>query len=162
MERFRLQYQVFWYVVKHGSSAILFTVLELGPLKKKMVHTFGDSFAAARTEGVFLGLESGHKYRVKSTDLFEELSWKYGANQMLLHESFKERPQKGPNFHGPQRLSLSADISSPAVPNMADRTESCPSFCKNSESKDDNPQIPGIFSVQVDTNPFKHVPALYK
>ena len=54
-----------------------------------MVHTFGDSFAAARTEGVFLGLESGHKYRVKSTDLFEELSWKYGANQMLLYESFK-------------------------------------------------------------------------
>ena len=59
---------------KHGSSAILFTVLELGPLKIKMVHIFGDSFAAARTEGVFLGLESGHKYLVKSTDLFEELS----------------------------------------------------------------------------------------
>ena len=162
MERFRLQYQAFWYVEKHGSSAILFTVLELGSLKKKMVHTFGDSFAAARTEGVFLGLESGHKYRVKSTDLFEELSWKYGTNQWLLQEPFKERPQKGPNFHGPQRLSLSAVISSPAVPNMADRTESCPSFGRSSESEDDNPHNPGIFSLQVDTYLFKHVPAWYK
>jgi hypothetical protein len=109
-----------------------------------------------------MGLVSGHKYRVKSTNLFEEATCKYGTNHMLFQEPSKERPQKGPKFHGPQQLSQSAVVSSPAVPNMAGRTESCPCFGKSSESEDDNPHIPGIFSQQVDTNLFKHVPALYK
>ena len=41
--------------------------------KKKMVQTFGAAFATARVEGVFMGLGSGHKYRLKWTNLSEEL-----------------------------------------------------------------------------------------
>ena len=60
---------------------MLFTVLVLGPWKKKkMVQTFGDAFATARVEGVFMGRGSGHKYRVKWTNLSEELISENGAN----------------------------------------------------------------------------------
>ena len=48
--------------------------------KKKMVQTFGSAFATARVEGVFMGRGSSHKYRVKWTNLFEELISEYGAN----------------------------------------------------------------------------------
>jgi hypothetical protein len=59
-------------VEDHGSSAVQFTVLELGPLKKKMVHSFGDAFATARVEGVFMGRGSAQKYGVKWTNLSDE------------------------------------------------------------------------------------------
>ena len=42
-------------------------------VKTKMVQTFGDAFATARVEGVIMGRDSGHKYRVKWTNLSEEL-----------------------------------------------------------------------------------------
>ena len=48
--------------------------------KKKMVQTFGDAFATARVEGVFMGRGSSHKYRVKWTHLSEELISENGAN----------------------------------------------------------------------------------
>ncbi len=50
---------------KHGGSAIQFTVLELGPLEKKMVQSFGDAFATARVDGVFMEYGSGQKSRVE-------------------------------------------------------------------------------------------------
>ena len=52
-----------------------FTVLELGPLKKKMAHSFGDAFATARVEGDFMVRGSAHgaqKYGVKWTNLSDE------------------------------------------------------------------------------------------
>jgi hypothetical protein len=51
---------------KHRASAIQCTVLGLEPLKrKKMVQSFGDAFATARVEGVFMGRGSAQKNRVK-------------------------------------------------------------------------------------------------
>jgi hypothetical protein len=73
--------------------------------KKKMVQTFGAAFATARAEGVFMGRGSGHKYRVKWTNLSAEHICDYGANHRLFQDPSKERPQKVPIIHGPQRLS---------------------------------------------------------
>ena len=47
---------------------------------KKMVGTSEDAYATARVAGVFMGRGSGHKYRVKWTNLSEELISEYGAN----------------------------------------------------------------------------------
>ncbi len=81
-----------------------FTVLELGPSKKKMSLTFGDAFASARVEGVFMGSGSGQKYRVKWTNLPEEPIYEYGANHRLFQDPSKERPPKAPKIHGPQPI----------------------------------------------------------
>jgi len=40
--------------------------------KKKIVNSFGDAFATARVEGVFMGLGSAQKYGVKWTNLSVE------------------------------------------------------------------------------------------
>ena len=62
--------------------------------KKKMVLTFGVAFATARAEGVFMGRGSGEKFRVKWTNLTEELILEYGANHSLFRDPSKQRPQK--------------------------------------------------------------------
>ncbi len=41
--------------------------------KRKMVHTFGDAFATAMPEGVFMGRGSRHEYRVKWTNLSDDV-----------------------------------------------------------------------------------------
>jgi hypothetical protein len=51
-----------------------------GAIGKKMVGTSEDAYATARVAGVFMGRGSGHKYRVKWTNLSEELISEYGAN----------------------------------------------------------------------------------
>ncbi len=51
----------------------------VGAIEKNMVGTFGDAYATARVEGVFMGRGSCHKYRVKWTNLSEELISEYGA-----------------------------------------------------------------------------------
>jgi hypothetical protein len=53
-----------------------FTVLVLGPSGKKMFGTSEDAYATARVAA----WGSGHKYRVKWTNLSEELISEYGAN----------------------------------------------------------------------------------
>ena len=62
--------------------------------KKKMVQTFGVAFATARAEGVFMGRGSAEKFRVKWTNLTEELILEYGANHSLFRDPSKQRPQK--------------------------------------------------------------------
>jgi hypothetical protein len=136
-------------VEEHGSSAIQFTVLELGPLKNKMVQSFGDAFATARVEGVFTGHGFRQKYRVKWTNLSEELIREYGANHRLFQDPSKEWPLKAPIIHGPLPLSLDAAESSPAVPNMADALELYPSSDEESEPHHVHPQIPGISPLQI-------------
>ena len=66
--------------------------------KKKMVQTFGDAFATARVEGVFMGRGSGFKYCVKWTNPSEELFSEYGANHQVFQDPSKERHQKVPKF----------------------------------------------------------------
>ena len=51
-----------------------------------------------------------------------------------------------PKMDGPQPLSQSADISSAAVPNMANGIEVYPSSDEISGAEDGIPQIPGISS----------------
>ncbi len=135
--------------------------MELGSLKKKMVQSFGDAFASARVEGVFMGRGSGQKYCVKWTNLSEELIREYGANYRLFQDPSKERPLKAPKIHGPQPLSLDAAGSSPLVPNMADALELYPSSAKDSEPDHVDPQIPGISSLQIGDNVWHTDPTLY-
>ena len=120
--------------------------------KKKMVGTFGDAYATARVEGVFMGRGSGHKYRVKWTNLSEELISEYGANHRVFQDPSKERPQKVAKIHGPQPLSLDPARSSPAAPNTADLLEVHPSSGEDSEQYDAVPQIPAISSLQIGDN----------
>ncbi len=54
--------------------------------KKKMVETFGEKYATARVEGVFMGHGSVKKYCVKWTNLREELECDYGAVHNLLRD----------------------------------------------------------------------------
>ena len=123
-----------------------------GRRKKKMVGTFGDAYATARVEGVFMGRWSGHKYRVKWTNLSEELISEYGANHRVFQDPSKERPQKVAKIHGPQPLSLDPARSSPAAPNTADLLEVHPSSGEDSEQYDAVPQIPAISSLQIGDN----------
>jgi len=117
--------------------------------KKEMVQTFGDAFATARVEGVFMGRGSGCKYRVKWTNLSEELIYEYGANHRVFKDPSKERPLKVPKIHGPQPLSQDPARSSRAGPNTADVLELHPSSGEDSEPEDAVPQFPGIFPLQI-------------
>jgi hypothetical protein len=71
----------------------------LGAIEKKMVQSFGDAFATARVEGVFMGRGSGQKYRVKWPNLSGELICEYGANHRLFQDPSNERPLKVPKNH---------------------------------------------------------------
>jgi hypothetical protein len=44
----------------------------IGAIEKKMVHSFGDAFATARVEGVFMVRGSAQEYGVKWTNLSDE------------------------------------------------------------------------------------------
>ena len=68
--------------------------------KKKMVEIFRDQYATARVEGVFMGRGAGKKYRVKWTNLSEELECDYGAGHNLFKDPAAVRPKKtAENFH---------------------------------------------------------------
>ncbi len=95
---------------------------------------------------------AGHKYRVKRTNLLEEPICDYGANHRLFQDPSKERPQKVPKIHGPQRLSQDQAISRPVVSNTADALEFYPSSGEISDADDDDPQFPGISHLQIGDN----------
>ncbi len=80
-----------------------------------------------------MGRGSGQKYRVKWTNLSDELIYEYGANHQLFQDPSKQWPPKAPKIHGPQPLSLGAAGSGPSVSNMADASELYPSSAENSE-----------------------------
>ena len=103
----------------------------------------------ARVEGVSMGHGSGQKYRVKWTNLSEELICEYGANHWIFQYLSKERPLKVSKFHGPQRLSLDPARSSPPVSITTDVTELHPSSGEDSEADDVDPQIPGISPLEI-------------
>ncbi len=117
--------------------------------KKKMVQTFGAAFATARVEGVFMGRGSGHKYRVKCTNISEELISKYRDNNRVFEDPSKEWPQKVPKIHGPQHLSQDPARSSLACLNTADVLELHPSSGEDSEPDDSVLQNPAISSLQI-------------
>ena len=117
--------------------------------KKKMVQTFGVAYATARAEGVFMGRGSGQKFRVKWTNLREELILEYAANHSLFRDPSKQRPQKVPKIHGPVLLSPAPVQSSLAGPNMSCVLELHPSSDEESEPVCEDPQIPGISPLQI-------------
>ena len=129
--------------------------------KKKMVQTFGEQAATARAEGVSMGRGTGQKYRVKWTNLSEELICEYGANHRLFQDPSKERPQKAPKSHGPQPLSLDTAGSGLAVSNMADASELYPSSAEDSEPDLEDPQVPGISPLQIGDNVWRMAPSLH-
>ena len=117
-----------------------------------MVGTSEDAYATARVAGVFMGRGSGHKYRVKWTNLSEELISEYGANHGIFQDPAKERPQKVPKIHGPQRLSQDPARYSLAGPNIAAVLELHLSSGEDSEPDDAVPQFPAISSLQIGDN----------
>jgi hypothetical protein len=128
--------------------------------RKEMFQTFGDAFDTARAEGVFMGHGSGLKYRVKWTNLTEELILEYGANHRIFQDPCKERPSKAQKNHGPKPLSRDAQGSISAVPNMADAVELYPSSAEDSEPEDAVPQIPAISPLQIGNNLWRTDPSL--
>lgn len=122
--------------------------------KKKMVQTFGVAFATARAEGVFMGRGSAEKFRVKWTNLTEELILEYGVNHSLFRDPSKQRPQKVPKIHGPVLLSPAPVQSSLAGPNMSCVLELHPSSDEESEPECEDPQIPGISPLQIGDTAF--------
>jgi hypothetical protein len=107
-----------------------------------------------------MGRGCGHKYRVKWTNLSEELISDYGANHRLFQDPSKERPQKVPKIHGPQPLSREPVISSPAVSNTADLVELHPSSGEDSEPEEADQHDPGISPLQVGENVWRMDPEL--
>jgi len=133
----------------------------VGAVKKKnMVESFGARFETARVEGVFLGRGSGQKFRLKWTNLLQELKFEYGANHGVFHDPSQDRPQKQRKIHGPQPVASSAERSSRAVSNEIDGLELHPSSPEDSDSEDADPQIPGINSLQIGENQWRLDPAL--
>ncbi len=59
---------------------------------------------------------------------------------------------KNAKIHGPQRLSLDPARSSPAGPNPTDVLELHPSYGEDSQADPDDPQVPGIFPLQLGDN----------
>ncbi len=74
-----------------------------------MVHSFGDAFAIARVEGVFMVRGSAQEYGIKWTYLSHEYVSEHSGNHRLFQDQSKERPPKVDKFHGPQPLSLEAE-----------------------------------------------------
>jgi len=86
---------------------------------------------------------------VKWTNLTEELISYYGANHLIFQDPSKERAQKRPKNHGPQRISQNADLPAPSVSDLADAVEYYPSSDENIDLESADPQFPGISSVHV-------------
>ncbi len=107
-----------------------------------------------------MGRGSGHKYRVKWTNLSEELISDYGANHRVFQDPSKERPQKLPEIHGPQRLSQDPARFSLAGPKTADVLEFYPSSGEDSEPHDAVLQIPAISSSQIGDNVLSMDPSI--
>ncbi len=120
-----------------------------GHKKKEMVESFGDAFATAQVEGVFMRRGFLKKYRAKWTYQSKELISEYSGNHRLFQDSSKDLSPKVPKIHGPQPLSRDADGSSTAVSNMADAVELYPASAEDSEPEDVDPQIPVISPLQV-------------
>jgi hypothetical protein len=83
------------------------------------VQIFGDAFATARVEGVFMGQGSQQKYRVKLPNLSGELIREYGAKSPTLSGSVQRTTSKIPKMHGPQGSFQNAYLPIFPVPNMA-------------------------------------------
>ncbi len=129
--------------------------------KKEMVQSFGDAFATAQVEGVFMGCGSRQKYRAKWTDLSEELIYEYGSNYRLFQDPSKKLPPKVPKIHGPQPMSPDAEGSSSAVSNIADAVKLYPSSAEGSEPECVNPQFPAISPLQICDNNWRTDPTLH-
>ena len=71
------------------------------------------------------------------------------ANHCIFQDPSKERAQKRPKIHGPQRLSQNADPPALPVSDMIDVLEHCPSSDVISAAEAEDPQFPGISSVHV-------------
>jgi hypothetical protein len=96
-----------------------------------------------------MGSCSAQKYRVKWTNLSEDLMCGYGANHLLFQDPSKEVPPKPRKFMVPSHyLSLDAAGSSPPVSNMADALECFSSFAEDSEPDHVVPQCSGISPLQ--------------
>ncbi len=108
-----------------------------------------------------MGRGSGLKYRVKRTNLSEELICEYGANHRLFQDPAKERPPKAPKIHGPQPLSLDAAGSGLPVSNMADASELYPSSAEDSEPEYIDPQTLAITPLQICDNDWRTDPTLH-
>ena len=106
-----------------------------------------------------MGHGSGQKYRVKWTNLSEELICEYGANHRIFQYPSKERPLKVSKFHGPQRLSLDPARSSPPVSITTDATQLHPSSGEDSEADHVVPQIPGISPLEIGYYDFRMAPS---
>jgi hypothetical protein len=124
--------------------------------KKKMVETFGDQYATARVEGVFMGHGSGKKYCVKWTNLREDLECEYGAGHNLFKDPAAVRPQKQPKIHNQPAVVPSPDRSSGAGLNDTDGGELYLSDPEVSEPDVEDPQIPGISPLLVGGNQWRH------
>ena len=96
-----------------------------------------------------MGRGSGQKFRVKWTNLREELILEYAANHSLFRDPSKQRPQKVPKIHGPVLLSPAPVQSSLAGPNMSCVLELHPSSDEESEPVCEDLQIPGISPFQI-------------
>ena len=71
------------------------------------------------------------------------------ANHCIFQDPSKERAQKRPKIHGPQRLSQNADLPAPSVSDLADAVEYYPSSDESIDLESADPQFPGISSVHV-------------
>ncbi len=127
--------------------------------KKKMVETFGNQYATARVEGVFLGCGAGKKYRVKWTNLREELENDYGAGHNLFKDPAAVQPQKQPKIHNQSGAAPNPDRSSGACLNENDGGELDLSDPEISESDTEELHIPGVSPLLVDGNQWRHNPA---
>ena len=126
----------------------------MGPSKKKMVRTFGDAFATARVEGVFMGRGSIFLVRniVWNGPIYQK-NW--FASTELITDSFRIRPKNGlekcqkfmvPNVY----LWTLHDPALPCLllPNTTDVLEH-PSSGEDSDADDVDLHIPGIFPLQI-------------
>ena len=86
---------------------------------------------------------------MKLTNLSDGLISENVANHCIFQDPSKERAQKRPNNHGPQRLSQNADPPALPVFDMIDVLEHCPSSDVISAAEAEDPQFPGISSVHV-------------
>jgi hypothetical protein len=84
---------------------------------------------------------------VKLTNLSDGLISDNLANHCIFQDPSKERAQKRPKIHGPQRLSHNADLPAPPVSDMIDVLDHCPSSDVISAEEAEVPQFPGISSI---------------
>jgi hypothetical protein len=130
--------------------------VDIAAVEKKMVETFGDQYATARVEGVFMDHGSGKKYCVKWTNLKEELKCEYWAGHSLLKDPGAVRPQKQHKIHHPPASAPSADRSSGACLDEPDGGELYLSDPEVSEEDHEEPQNQGVSPLLVGGNLWRH------